>query len=528
MNANFLCCRMHSIRLLILLTFILYEIQSANSTSIKPITFLKSLLLKHLPSSTEQPIPVDDAYSAPDCQSSEDDDAVPVWNEKSVFHVNGKPIIIDVQQLGPSKQERPIVEITPNEEVDILPKVDTSSEIIMTEGIDETPEKEIIQEVEKAVEIATVPAVEIITELGIVKTQEDNFDPNTSSGENTSKKQVKIDNIKNYKNAIHEKIHEKIKIIKAKVDKLKNSSIKPVVEIITEDVPIKDEIINITPKPLSNLRGPLAYLHGNLNIKPQEPQNLYYSPLYYHHLPQNVALLPLTHVRKHWYRPNIQYVPNRFYHNTLATKPLPFTYSVPDNGYSKYSTGLSNILHFIKSDIKPSSDPVLAENAKPCNQSPIINLKLIQPSTNIISSDISTTAKPAEQPETTNNPEPVPSRNPVSPSTWNTMRPIVVYPTDTDSLPPEYREQPESENNWDQGSGQGPVLISIGNPNEPLRGDIPVGEDYNSNKANNDQSEVPSYSPKERRQSDLKRTETPAVAANINLDTENKTKTKST
>ncbi|KAF0772655.1 Uncharacterized protein FWK35_00002681 [Aphis craccivora] len=208
---------MKSMRLLILLTFILYETQCA--PSIKPLTFLKSLLSKHLPSTTEHPLPEEEIYSAYKCEPVEEgaiDDAAIDWN-RQVFLVNDKPVLIEVGNV------QPIQNVNHDEVVAVNPEIN--------------PEVNCDENAEVNLEVITKDQLEQNFELRPEVENKDVYDKDLNTqwllGENTSERLPEID-VTIGKSSIKDKLINKINLIKSKL-KFKNRLVIPIVESIEEN-----------------------------------------------------------------------------------------------------------------------------------------------------------------------------------------------------------------------------------------------------------------------------------------------------
>jgi len=527
---------MNSMRLLILLTFILYETQSA--PSIKPLKFLKSLISKHLPSTTEQPLSEEEIYPAYKCESVEEgaiDDSVIEWN-RQVFLVNEKPILIEVGNVGQIQKENHNEDLTFSPEISPEVNCEGNAEInpevnleINSEGHYEENPKFSPEEEHKNV-------------------YEKDLNTQWLLGENTSEKLPEI-NVGTP--SIKDKIINKINIIKSKL-KFKNRLVIPISESVEEN---KNNVGFTSVKPITTM-GPITtgkpttvqhistvqpvttghqytttmqpftsthpvisaqytttvkpenYIPDaqiNYGIESQEPivtipsqnqvplqpQPIYYSDLYYPPWLNNCPP-PLSH--QICYRQNNYYVQSPKFTNTLNANQFTLD-NTPEYQNQKNNDGLTKVINYIKIDTTQQENPIKPnqnqqwvhytyDNPKPINQNPISYYYN------------SPTANPESQPEII-----FPSSNGVDSS--STMQPIVVYTIDASALPINQVDQTQSEYNLDQLLGPAKVNSNVEGSRYPLRGDIQFGEDINPN-TNYDQPEGDSseYTLKERRNVD--------------------------
>ncbi|CAI6346620.1 unnamed protein product [Macrosiphum euphorbiae] len=546
---------MNSMRLLILLTFILYETQSA--PSIKPLTFLKSLISKHLPSTTEQPLSEEEIYPAYKCESVEDgaiDDSVIEWN-RQVFLVNEKPILIEVGNVGQIQKE--------NHNEDLIVSPEISPEVNCEENAEINPELNL--EVNPEGHFEENPKFSPEEEHKNV--YEKDLNTQWLLGENTSEKLPEI-NVGTP--SIKDKIINKINIIKSKL-KFKNrlnipisesveennnnvgfTSVKPIttLEPITTgkpttvhhistvqpvttghqytttvqpftsthpaisaqyDTTVKPESYNIPDVQVNygiESQEPIVTIPTQ-NQMPLQPQQIYYPDLYYTPWLNNCPP-PLSH--QICYRQNNYYAQSPKFTNTLNANQFTLyntPYNTPEYQNQKNNNGLTKVINYIKIDatqrvnpIKPNQDQqwihYTYDNPKPTNENPISYYYN------------SPTANTESQPEII-----FPSSDGVDSS--STMQPIdTIWTSSWD---------PQSESN-------------VEGSRYPLRGDIQFGEDVNPN-TNYDQPEGDSseYTLKERRNvghysSDSKlgkpvseRAETLTPANNIEISAVTETKT---
>ncbi|XP_003244647.1 uncharacterized protein LOC100568832 [Acyrthosiphon pisum] len=566
---------MNSMRLLILLTFILYETQSA--PSIKPLKFLKSLISKHLPSTTEQPLSEEEIYPAYKCESVEEgaiDDSVIEWN-RQVFLVNEKPILIEVGNVGQIQKENHDEDLTVSPEISPEVNCEGNAEINPEVNLEVNPEGHFEENPKFSPEEEHKNAYE--------------KDLNTQwlLGENTSEKLPEI-NVGTP--SIKDKIINKINIIKSKL-KFKNRLVIPITELV-EDNKNNVEFTSVNPittmepittgnpttvqhistiqpvttghqytttvQPFTSTHpaisaqytttvkpeGYVPDVQVNYGIESQEPivtiptqnqmplqpQQIYYSDLYYPPWLTNCPP-PLSH--QICYRQNNYYAQSPKFTNTLNTNQFNLEntpYNTPEYQNQKNNNGLTKVINYIKIDatqqvnpIKPNQDQQWVhytyENPKHINQNPISYYYN------------SPTANPEPQPEII-----FPSSNGVDPS--STMQPIVVYTVDASALPINQLDQTQPKYNLDQLLGPAKVNSNVEGSRYPLRGDIQFGEDVNPN-INYDQPEGDNseYTLKERRNvghynSDSKlakpvfeRAETLTSANKIEMSTVTETKT---
>jgi len=527
---------MNSMRLLILLTFILYETQSA--PSIKPLKFLKSLISKHLPSTTEQPLSEEEIYPAYKCESVEEgaiDDSVIEWN-RQVFLVNEKPILIEVGNVGQIQKENH------NEDLTFSPEI--SPEVNCEGNAEINPEVNL--------EINSEGHYEENPKFSPEEEHKNLYEKDLNTqwllGENTSEKLPEI-NVGTP--SIKDKIINKINIIKSKL-KFKNRLVIPISESVEEN---KNNVGFTSVKPITTM-GPITtgkpttvqhistvqpvttghqytttmqpftsthpvisaqytttvkpenYIPDaqiNYGIESQEPivtipsqnqmplqpQPIYYSDLYYPPWLNNCPP-PLSH--QICYRQNNYYVQSPKFTNTLNANQFTLD-NTPEYQNQKNNDGLTKVINYIKIDTTQQENPIKPnqnqqwvhytyDNPKPINQNPISYYYN------------SPTANPESQPEII-----FPSSNGVDSS--STMQPIVVYTIDASELPINQVDQTQSKYNLDQLLGPAKVNSNVEGSRYPLRGDIQFGEDINPN-TNYDQPEGDSseYTLKERRNVD--------------------------
>lgn len=541
---------MNLMRLLILLTFILYETQSA--PSIQPLKFLKSLISKHLPSTIEQPLLEEELYPAYKCESAEEgaiDDSVIEWN-RQVFLVNEKPILIEVGNVGPIQKENH------NEDLTVSPE--NSPEVNCADNAEINPE----------VNLDVNPEGHFEENLKLSPEEEHKIvydkDLNTQwlLGENTSERLPEI-NVGTP--SIKDKIINKINIIKSKL-KFKNRLVIPIAELIEENKnngeftsvqpittlePIStgkpttvQHISTVQPvttvhqytttvQPLTSAHPVISAQHTttvkpesyipdvqvNYGIESQEPivtiptqnaqmpiqpQQIYYSDLYYPSWLINCPP-PLSH--QICYRQNNYYAQSSKFTNTLNSNQFtlentpyntPYNtlyntpYNTPEYQNQKNNNGLTKVINYIKIDATPQVNPI-----KPNQDQQWIHYTYDNPkpiNQNPISYYYnSPTTNPESQSEII-----FPISNGVESS--STMEPIVVYTDDTSLLPINQIDQTQPEYNLDSLLGPEKVNSNVESSRYPLRGDIQFGEDVNPNtnydKPEGDSSE---YTLKERR-----------------------------
>ncbi|XP_060877813.1 uncharacterized protein LOC132950396 [Metopolophium dirhodum] len=528
---------MNSMRLLILLTFILYETQSA--PSIKPLKFLKSLISKHLPSTTEQPLSEEEIYPAYKCESVEEgaiDDSVIEWN-RQVFLVNEKPILIEVGNVGQIQKENHDEDLTVSPEISPEVNCEGNAEINPEVNLEINPEGH-YEENSK-----------FSPEEEHKNVYEKDLNTQWLLGENTSEKLPEI-NVGTP--SIKDKIINKINIIKSKL-KFKNRLVIPIAESVEEN---KNSVGFTSIKPITTMEPittgkPTTVLHISTvqpittghqytttmqpftsthpvisaqytttvkpesyipdaqinygiesqepivtiptqNQMPLQPQQIYYSDLYYPPWLNNCPP-PLSH--QICYHQNNYYAQSPKFTNTLNANQFTLDntpYNTPEYQNQKNNNGLTKVINYIKIDTTQQVNPIKPnqnqqwvhytyDNPKPINQNPISNYYN------------SPTANPESQPEII-----FPSSNGVDSS--STMQPIVVYTVDASALPINQVDQTQSEYNLNQLLGPAKVNSNVEGSHYPLRGDIQFGEDVNPN-TNYDQPEGDSseYTLKERR-----------------------------
>ncbi|KAL5245366.1 hypothetical protein ACI65C_012776 [Semiaphis heraclei] len=516
---------MNSMRLLILLTFILYETQSA--PSIQPLKFLKTLISKHLSSTTEQPLLEEEIYPAYKCESVEDDainDAVIEWN-RQVFLVDQKPILIEVGSVGQIQNGKN------NDDLAVNPKI--NPEVNCEENAEVNPEGNFEENLKLSQEKP---------KNGYEK------DVNTQwlLGENTSEKPTET----YLKPSIKDQIINKINIIKSKL-KSKNRVSIPIEELIEEN---KNHVGFTSGNPITTLESittgkpttvqhittvqPVTTTHqysttaqpftstqpiisaqysttvkpeGNTpdvqvkygvesqepfvtiptqNQMPLQPQPIYYSD-YYYPLWLNNCPPPLSHKicynQNNYYAPSYYQFTDKLNENQFTLENTPYNTPVYQN--QKINNGLTKVVNYIKIDatqpvysVKPNQDEQWThytyDDTNPIYQNPI-------------SYYISAPANPESQPEISGN------DNFYSTST---MEPIVVYPVDDNVQLINQVDQAQPEYNLDHNLAPTTVNSNVEVSRTPLRGDIQYGEDVNPN-VNYDQPEEDSsdYLLKERR-----------------------------
>jgi len=508
-------------RLLILLTFILYETQSA--PSIKPLKFLKTLISKHLSSTTEQPLLEEEVYPAYKCESVEDDainDAVIEWN-RQVFLVDQKPILIEVGSVGQIQNENNNDDLTVNPEINSEVNCEENAKVNPAGNIEENPK--LSPEEHKNV-------------------YEKDVNTQWLLGENTSEKPTET----YLKPSIKDQIINKINIIKSKL-KLKNRLTIPIEELIEEN---KNNVGFTSENPITTLESittgkpptvqhittfeaittgkpttvqhittvqPVTTAHQytttvrpesytpdvqvkygvesqepivtipTQNQMPLQPQPIYYSD-YYYPLWLNNCPPPLSH--KICYNQNYYYAPrftDTLNENQFTLENTPYNTPVYQN--QKMNNGLTKVINYINIDatqpvysVKPNQDEqwihYTYDDTNPIYQNPI-------------SYYISAPAIPESQPE-------IPGNDGVY--STSTMGPIVVYPADDNIQPINQVDQTQPEYNLDQNLGPATVNSNVEVSRTPLRGDIQYGEDVNPN-VNYDQPEEDNsdYLLKERR-----------------------------
>jgi len=522
-------------RLLILLTFILYETQSAPS-----IKFLKSLISKHLPSTTQQPLLEEELYPAYKCESVEEgaiDDSVIEWN-RQMFLVNEKPILIEVGNVGKIQKENH------NEDLTVSPEI--SPEVNCAGNAEINPEVNL--EVNPEGHFEENPKLSPGEEHKNV--YEKDLNTQWLLGENTRDKLPEFDV---GTPSIKDKIINKINIIKSKL-KFKNrlaipitelfeenknndgfTSVKPITTLepittgkpttvqhistvqpvttahqytttmqpFTSTHPVTSAQYTTTVKPESYIpdvqvnyhiesKEPIVNIPTQNAQMPSQPQQIYYSDLYY---PPWLISCPPPLSHQICYRQNNYYAQSPKFTNTLNANQFTLDntpYNAPEYQNQKNNNGLTKVINYIKIDatqqvnpIKPNQDQqwihYTYDNPKPINQNPISYYYN------------SPTANPESQPEII-----FPSSNGVDSS--STMEPIVVYTADASIPPINQEDQTQTEYNLDQLSGPAKVNSNVEGSRYPLRGDIQFGEDVNPN-TNYDQPEGDSseYTLKERR-----------------------------
>ncbi|XP_026804322.1 uncharacterized protein LOC113547930 [Rhopalosiphum maidis] len=526
---------MNSMRLLILLTFVLYETQGA--PSIKPLTFLKSLISNHFHPTTEEPI-LEEEVPAYKCESVEEgalNDAVIEWN-RQVFLVNEKPILIEVGNVEPTlnvnHDEEIVINTEINPEVNCDENDEVNLEVIPKENLGQNPEIENVYE----------------------------KDINTQwlLGENTSERLPEID-VTVGKNSIKDKIINKINIIKSKL-KFKNRPVIPIVESVEENKPNEEitsaksittlEPINTktpvttvqyitTVQPVSTTHQytttaqpstsaqPITQVQYTSTMKPDsytpdvqvnggiesqepiitipaqyqvplQPQQIYNSdsryPLWLNNCPP-----PMSH--QICFHQNPYYAPSPIFANTFNANQFTLDnlpYNVPEHQNQKINNGLTKVINYIKIDatqpvsqIKPNQDEqqwirYTYDNSKPIYQNPIPSYYISQ------------AVNPESRPE-------IVFPNSDGAYSTSTMQPIIVYSAADDSILPSILpvgqvDQTQATYNWEPLLEPATVNSNVEGTKYPLRGDIPIGEDLNTN-INYDQSEGDSskYTLKERR-----------------------------
>jgi hypothetical protein len=216
-------------RYLILLTFILYEAQNTHGT--KHLEYLKSLLSKHLPSTTDQSI----VYELQPVYDDDDveDDTVAEWN-KQEYLIHGNPVdqqSFDKLDIIPGLNFGTVIEENPK--TNLKENADGNSKILLN--------SEIIYEANPGIisKANTGTDFEVNSEIDSAANPQQTLvkDKNTEwlLSETTSEKQPEIVDVKNNVPLFKELIIQKINSIKSNI-KLKNQPIiKPVVEEISED-----------------------------------------------------------------------------------------------------------------------------------------------------------------------------------------------------------------------------------------------------------------------------------------------------
>ncbi|XP_025195688.1 uncharacterized protein LOC112594889 [Melanaphis sacchari] len=538
---------MNSMRLLLLLTFVLYETQCA--PSIKPLKFLKSLLSKHFQSTTEQPLLEEEIYPAYKCDSIEEgaiNDAVIEWN-RQVFLVNEKPILIEVGNVEPiqnlNRDKDLAVNPEINPEVNCDENEEVNLEVISEEDLKQNPE--------------------LSPEVKHQNVYEKDLNTEWLFGENTSERLPEID-VTVGVSSIKDKIINKINMIKSKL-KFKNRPVIPIVELVEENK-TNQEISSVRPtttlEPISIKKQPttVEYITTVQPVTTTHQYTTTVQPITSTHQytttvqPGTSAqpIIPTQYtstVKPDIYMPNVQinggiesqvpiitiptkyqiplqqrqiynsdpryplwlnscppplshqiclsqnsyYATNPIYANTWDANQFTLDnvpYNTPDHQNQKINNGLTKVINYIKIDatqpvnqVKPNQDEqrihYMYDDSVYQNPTPFYY--------------VPQAVNPESQPEIV-----FPSSDDVY--SKSTMQPIVVYSSDESILPVNQVDQTQATYNLDQLLEPATVNSYVNDPKSPSRGDIPIGEDFNSN-TNYDQLEGDSskYTLKERR-----------------------------